>query len=50
MNKEIHWNIIEGFLFQESNSLKVATIKIIACQPVIEEMNESPTALAVKKQ
>ena len=50
MNKNIHWNIVEDFLFWESDSSVIATIKIIACQLMIEEMNESSTALAVKKQ
>ena len=51
MDKGIHWNTVGGFLFRESDSSKIATIKLIARQPVIEEAEDNhPMALAVKKQ
>ena len=49
MNKGIHWNIVNDFLFRENDSSKIAIVKLIAHQLVIEEM-ESPTILAVKRK
>ena len=49
MNKNIHWNIIKNFLFQESDSSVMIIIKIIACQLMIKKMNESSTTLVIKK-
>ena len=50
-DKGIYWNTVGNFLFQESNSSVVATLKQTAHQQVIEEMeNDSNTALAVERR
>ena len=49
INRDIHWNIVEEFLFRESDSSKIIIIRLIARQPMIKEMNESSIILVIKK-